>query len=150
MALGLVTGLAGQSRNEASVFKLELTIKDGTEAAAKAGRRYTLLMNNGEKSRFRLGNKVPVTGANGGTTYVDVGVDIDATVWEQNGTFSLRAEIEVSSPNKQESMQVPVIGQMRVTVSTTLVLGKTTQVAAVDDPVTQRKFEVDALVTKVN
>ena len=150
MALGLTLGSAGQDRHEAPVFKVELTIKDGTEAAAKTGRRYTLLVNSGEKGTFRSGNRMPVTAANGSVNYVDVGVNIDATVREQNGTFPMRAEIEVSSAAKPEPMQQPVIGQMRISVSTTVVMGKTTQVAAVDDPVTQRKFEVDALVTKIN
>jgi hypothetical protein len=150
MALGTVMGLAGQERREPSVFKLELIIKDGTEAAAKAGRRYALLMNSGEKGTFRSGNRVPVTAANGTVNYVDVGVNIDATVGERNGVYPLRAEIEVSTANKPEGLQQPVIGQMRISMNTTVVLGKATQVASVDDPVTQRKFEVDALVTKVN
>ncbi|MBL0159707.1 MAG: hypothetical protein IPP47_21765 [Bryobacterales bacterium] len=150
IGFGLIAGLAGQERREPPVFKVELTIKDGTEGAAKTGRRYTLLMNNGEKGTLRSGNRLPITAANGSTTYVDVGVNIDATVREQNGIFPLRAEIEVSSAGKPEAMQQPVISQMRIMVNTTVLLGKLTQVAAVDDPVTQRKLEVDALVTKVN
>ena len=107
-------------------------------------------MNAGEKGTFRSGSRVPIPTGGGNVNFVDVGVNIDATVREQNGTFPLRAEIEVSSASKAEAGQQPVIGQMRVMVSTTVVLGKSTQVASVDDPVTQRKFEVDALVTKVN
>lgn len=150
MAMGMVMGLAGQERRDPPVFKLELVIRDGNEAAAKAGRRYTMLMNSGEKGTFRSGNRVPVNAATGSTNYVETGVNIDATVREQNGTFPLSASIEVSSAGKAEAGQQPVIGQMRINVTTTVVLGKTTQVASVDDPVTQRKFEVDALVTKVN
>lgn len=150
MALGLVAGVAGQERREPSVFKLELIIRDGTEAAAKVGRRYTMLVNTGEKGTFRSGNRVPITATNGSVNYVDLGVNIDATVREQNGTFPLRAEIEVSSADKPEAVPQPVIGQMRISLNTTVVLGKTTQVASVDDPVTHRKFEVDVLVTKVN
>ncbi len=144
-------GAAGQERRDPPVFKLELTIKDGTEAAAKAGRRYTLLMNSGEKGTFRSGNRVPITAPNGNVNYYDVGVNIDATVGAQNGVYPLRADLEVSTASKPEGQQQqPVIGQMRISVNTTVVLGKATQVAAVDDPVTQRKFEVDALVTKMN
>jgi len=150
LALGLVMGSVGQERRDPPVFKVELTIKDGGEATAKAGRRYTLLMNSGEKGTFRSGNRVPVAAANGSVNYVDVGVNIDATVREQNGIYPLRAEIEVSSANKTEAPQQPVIGQMKIMVNSTVVLNKVTQVASVDDPVTQRRFEVDALVTKVN
>jgi hypothetical protein len=150
-AMGLVMGLAGQERRDPPVFKLELIIRDGSEAAAKAGRRYALLMNSSEKGTFRSGNRVPITAANGTVNYVDVGVNIDATVGERNGVYPLRADIEVSTANKPEGQQQqPVIGQMRISVNTTVVLGKATQVASVDDPVTQRRFEVDALVTKVN
>jgi len=107
-------------------------------------------MNAGEKGTFRSGSRVPIPTGGGNVNFVDVGVNIDATVREQNGTFPLRAEIEVSSANKPEVGLQPVIGQMRIIVSTTVVLGKATQVASVDDPVTQRKFEVDALVTELN
>lgn len=149
MALGLVMGVAAQERHDPPVFKLELTIKDGSEAAAKMGRRYTLLMNSGEKGTFRSGNRVPMI-VGGNVNSYEVGVNIEATVSERNGSYPLRAEIDVSSVGKPESGQQPVIGQMRISVSTTVGVGKTTQVAAVDDPVTQRKFEVDALLTKVN
>jgi hypothetical protein len=149
MALGLVVGVTGQELRVSPVFKLELTIRDGTEAAGKAGRRYTLLMNSGEKGTFRSGNRVPMM-VGGNVNYHDIGVNIDATVSERNGVYPLRAEVEVSSVSKADPAPQPVIGQMRISVNATVTLGKTTQVAAVDDPVTQRKFEVDALVTKVN
>ncbi|HEY3440775.1 MAG TPA: hypothetical protein VGK29_08495 [Paludibaculum sp.] len=95
----------------------------------------------------RAGNLIPVPEANGSTNWVEVGVNIDAKVRELNRVYAPRAKLEVTSEGKPEPLEQPTIGQMRISVSTTVVLGKTTQVACLDDPVTQRRFEVDALLS---
>jgi hypothetical protein len=152
---------------EIVVYKVEFNLRDGNDAAAKAGRRYTMLVDTTGKGTFRVGNRVPVaTGSfqpGSGTnalvstqfTYVDVGVNIECWIREANGRVGLRADFDVSTivqPDKAALPIVanPIIGQLKINVDTLLNSGKPTVVASIDDPVTLRKFDVEATVTRVN
>lgn len=170
-ALGLVILLAAtlpvpaqetKSPPDIAVYKVEFHFRDGNDAAAKAGRRYTMLVNTTGKGTFHVGNRVPVaTGpsqpgfANTQFTYVDVGVNIDCLIREVSGKVSLRADMDISSivqPDKATVPAVPnpIIGQLKINVDSLVNVGKPTVVASIDDPVTMRKFDVEATVTKVN
>ena len=151
---------------DSAVYRVEFNIHDGTDAAAKAGRHYTLLIDANGKGVFKAGSKVPyATGSfqsGAGSpqvatqyNYADVGVNIDANLREVNGRVSLSATLDLSTlvqPDKGAAMTppTPTIAQLRVSINAMLTPGKPTQVAAIDDPVTMRKFEVYATITKVN
>ncbi len=142
-----------------NVYKVEFNIRDGNDAA-KAGRRYTMLIDNGTKGTFKLGSRVPVVtgtfqpGGNTQFTYVDVGVNIECTVMDHSPLVGLNASIDLSMiipPEKgAPPAPSPTINQVRFNLNTDVPLGKPTAVTTVDDPVTMRKFEVEATVTKVN
>ena len=139
-----------------TVYKVEFNIRDGNESA-KAGRRYTMLINNGTKGVFKLGSRVPVaTGSGGNTqfTYIDVGVNIDCTITEHGAGVGLNANVDLSMIAPPEKgvppAPNPTITQVRFNLNADLPPGKPTAVTSVDDPVTMRKFEVEATVTKVN
>ncbi len=101
---------------DATVYKLEFNIHDGADAAAKAGRRYALLIDANGKGTLRSGNKVPYgTGSfqpgKDGTSplastqynYAEVGVNIDARLREANGRVALSASLEVSAVLQPEN-----------------------------------------------
>jgi hypothetical protein len=151
---------------DSAVYRVEFNIHDGSDAAAKAGRHYTMLIEANGKGVFKAGNKVPYTtgsfqsgaGAPQVATqynYAEVGVNIDAYLKEVNGRVSLNAMLDLSTlvqPDKGAAMTppTPTIAQLRVQINAALNPGKPTVVAAIDDPVTMRKFEVEATITKVN
>jgi hypothetical protein len=154
------------------VYKVELTIHDGTDSAARTGRRYSLLMEATGKGSFKIGNRVPVaTGSfspgvggvgvnplvNTQFTFVDVGVNIDCLL--QNGSgdkMTLQTDLDLSTiipPDKTTAAAVannPTISQLKIHNVSTISLGKPTTVVTVDDPVTMRKFDVEATITRVN
>ena len=140
------------------VYKVELTMRDATDASAKAGRHYTILIDTHGAGTFKLGSREPVaTGPStpGNTpqfTYIDTGVNIDCRL-EQDGNntnrLQLRADIDISSVLPQKTaVPNPVIGQLRLNVTALVVPGKRTIVASIDDPVSNRKFDVEAFITK--
>jgi hypothetical protein len=151
---------------DSAVYRVEFNIHDGSDAAAKAGRHYTMLIEANGKGVFKAGSKVPyATGSfqpGAGSpqvatqyNYAEVGVNIDAYLKEVNGRVSLNAMLDLSTlvqPDKGAAMTppTPTIAQLRVQINAALTPGKPTQVAAIDDPVTMRKFEVEATITKVN
>jgi len=146
------------------VYKVELTMRDATDVSAKAGRHYVILIDTHGAGSFKIGNREPVaTGSfqpgTGGTginplvntqyTYVDTGVNIECRLEQNEGKLQLRADIDLSSTMPQKgSVPNPAIGQLKLNVTAFIAPGKRTVIASVDDPVTNRKFDVEALVTK--
>lgn len=159
----LCPGLAvhAQDARESSTYKVDFTIRDTGDAGGKTGRKYSLLVNRGVKTVFKIGNRVPVaTGAmNGGTlvntqfTYIDVGMNIECTVNEFGSKFAMHSDLDISTavmPDKNpNSAQNPTISQIKLNLDTMVPPGKPTTVASFDDPVTSRKFDVDVTVTKM-
>ena len=153
LAVATLGPLHSQQRD---VFKVDFTIRDSGDAGSKSGRKYSLLVYAQNKGTFKVGNRVPVAtsssggvGANTQFTYVDVGVNIDCTVQETGGRIAMRADMDLSTAvtNEKTAGMAPSI---RLSVEAAIPPGKPTVVAAFDDPVTSRKFEVEAVVTKVN
>ena len=135
----VLTAQESKQANEPLVYRAEFTIRDGSDAAGKAGRRYTMLLDSTGKGVIRVGNRVP----------------IDCRVRDIQGKVGLNAEIDVSTiiehpKGAAEAPPNPTIASVRMTVSTTLNAGKPTLVASINDPITMRTFDVEATITKVN
>src|SRR2546423_4920733 len=102
LAAAILAPLAfAQTSRSVPVYKVDFTIRDSGDAGAKAGRKYSLLVNEFKKGTFRVGNRVPMatssTPGNTSYTYVDVGVNLDCTVGETDGKIALRADLDLSS-----------------------------------------------------
>jgi hypothetical protein len=158
-AVLLGPGLAAYAQDNPT-YKVDFTIRDTGDAGGKTGRKFSLLVNRGQKSTFKVGNRVPVaTGNSSGNalvntqfTYIDVGLNIDCTVVESGPKFALHADMDISTavmPEKTASVQNPTISQIRLNIDTTVAPGKPTVVASFDDPVTARKFDIDVAIAKV-
>jgi hypothetical protein len=148
-----------QLTRDGSVYKVDFNIRDSGDAGAKSGRKYSMLLNSGIKGVFKVGNRVPTaTGvANGSVmntqfTYIDVGMNVEAVVAEQGAKYAMHASLDVSTAvqaAKDAPVQNPTISQIRVDMDTSVMPGKPTVVASFDDPVTGRKFDVEATITKI-
>ena len=162
-AVLLGPGLAvyAQDTRDISSYKVDFTIRDTGDAGGKTGRKYSLLVNRGVKTVFKVGNRVPVAtgGTSGGTlvntqfTYIDVGLNIECTVNEIGPKFDVHADLDISTavmPDKSPNpANAPTISQIKLNLDTTVVAGKPTLVASFDDPVTSRKFDLDVTITKM-
>ena len=167
IVLASVWPAAAQDNIPPAVYKVEFRIRD--DAAARNGRRYSMLLDDGFKGTLKIGERVPVATASfqpgiagGGVnplantqyTYIDVGVNIDSTVRKQQDKILLQSDLDISTlvERKPQSgsavLAQPTVAQMKAAVHALIVPGKATLVASIDDPVTQRKFDVEALVTK--
>ena len=149
----LITPLFAQGP-EPSVYKADFLIRDSTDAGAKNGRRYTIVLTRANKGTFRVGNRVPISTEPGSKQfqYYDVGVNIDCTVVESGTKLSIHADLDLSTASQGEKNPGgnPTISQVRLNIDTSVVPGKPMIVASFDDPVTSRKFEVEATIAKVN
>jgi hypothetical protein len=165
LAVAVLPAPAQEKKDAAlsSTYKVEFRIKDGSGAAGKNGRRYAMLIDTTGRGSLRVGDRVPVaTGSNqsGGVlvntqfTYVDTGVSIDTMLHEAQGKVAINSTIDLSTfvPHKAdasgEALQ-PTISHIKIEVNATMLPGNPTLVASIDDPAMERKFDVEALVTKV-
>jgi hypothetical protein len=139
---------------EPVVYKTDFVIRDSTDTTAKSARKYTLVVNRANKGSFRVGNRVPISTDPGSKSfqYVDIGVNIDCVVQEAGGKISLHADLDLSTASQSEKNPGgnPTISQTRLNIDTAVMPGKPTVVAAFDDPLTSRKFEIEATVARVN
>src|SRR5712692_5704154 len=171
--LTLSLGSAGaQEKSEpgnTNVYKVDFVIRDGSDAAARSGRRYSLLIDASGKGLFRVGQRVPyATGsfqpglAGAGVSplvstqysYADVGVNIECRLREMGGKIELHVSLDMSTlvqPDRAPPTPPnPTIGTARIEMDAMVAAGKTSQIASIDDPVTMRKLDVEATVTKLN
>ncbi len=151
------------------IYKVEFNIRDGGDTAAKGPRHYTLLVEPGRKAVFKVGNRVPVAsgsfqpGTNGVSplvntqyTYIDIGVNIECTVNDQNGRILLHGDLDLSTVAPADASARgsvpanPTVVQTKLNLDTALEAGKPTVIAAIDDPVTARHFQVEATVARIN
>jgi len=144
-----------QDKAETTVYKIDFNIHDGRDSAAKAGRRYTIVARNNQKSTFRVGDKIPYATGSGAQaaqySYLDTGVNIDCTARDLNEKVALYAQVDLSMAGPRSTTGPnPTVAQTRFVINTVLGLGQPSLVASFDDPVTTRKLDVEATVSKVN
>ncbi|MCX6629922.1 MAG: hypothetical protein NTW28_20075 [Candidatus Solibacter sp.] len=158
--LGPVVVVHAQDSRETPAYKVDFTIRDSGEAGGKAGRKYSLLVTRNVKTVFKVGNRVPVvsggTGGVGGNSqfsYVDIGMNIEFVVGEAASKFAIHGDLDISTaimPEKSpNAANAPTISQIKLVIDTTVVPGKPTTVASLDDPVTSRKFDLELAITKM-
>jgi hypothetical protein len=135
------------------VYRLDYAIYELEQGKRVNTRTFTLMGRAGDWARFRVGNRVPVETGNGQYTYQDVGVNLDAHVDERASDLTVDTNIEVSSvakpPEELGGRANPVFRSLKLQDCTLIELGKPALVGAIDDTVSNRRYEVELTVTKV-
>jgi|HubBroStandDraft_5_1064220.scaffolds.fasta_scaffold437005_1 hypothetical protein len=166
-ALAALLPLHAQDSKEAGpLYKVEFNFRDGNDSGSLTDRRYTMLVTDSRKAVFKVGSKSPVasgafqpqtSGAMVNTqfTYLDIGVNIECVVQGAGGKATMRGSLDLSNIGPSDGATVagvhnPTIRQTKLELDTTLDLGKATVVASIDDPLTARKLQVEATVTRAN
>ena len=136
-----------------TTYQVEYTIQDGSDAAVKGGRRYTLLLDNlNSPASIRSGAKVPyatsVGSSNTQWSYADIGVNIDCRLNERDGKLLMSTSFEMSSvADRPRDAAAMTVNQLRANVNNVVTPGKPSTIINVNDPQTQKSVRVDALVT---
>ena len=147
------------------LYHVEINFRDGNDTGAVTDRRYSLLAIDSRKAVFKVGSKSPAvsgsTQAEAGNnavstqiTYLDVGVNIDCVVAAAGARVALHGNLDLSTISGVDQVapgiRNPVIRQTKLDLDAVLDFGKPTVLAAIDDPITARKLQVEATVTKAN
>jgi hypothetical protein len=92
---------------------------------------------------LRSGTRVPVADTKGGTTYVDVGVNLDMHAFDVAEGLQLEVISEISSAGTAITNTAPPIRQVKVRSAVMAASGKPTMVFTADDPASQHRFELE-------
>lgn len=149
------------------LYKVEINFRDGNDSGTVTDRRYTMLVTDSRKAVFKVGSKSPAVSRSiepqtAGSvvstqfTYLDIGVNIECFVQGSGTRAAMHGSLDLSNIGPSEGAPViagvrnPTIRQTRLDLDTTVELGKPTVVASIDDPLTARKLQVEATITKAN
>jgi hypothetical protein len=126
-------------------------------------RHYSMNLTSDQPNEVKIGSRVPVTtfvnnkdsGAGTQFQYIDVGTNIWANVKpianSDEQELVVRSEISNLdlSPQAGNSVNAPVIRQMKISGSTMLVEGKPLILGSMDDPTSKRQFQLEVTVTQL-
>jgi type II secretory pathway component GspD/PulD (secretin) len=142
-------------------YRLTYTMTE-LDAGKRVGvQHFGMIVVGGQRTVLKQGSKVPVvtgsytTGSSGpksDVTYLDVGLNIDASLDEFVNGVRLRTKVEQSSVAEERSSvggQDPVIRQTVLEGTSFLTLGKPAMLGSVDVPGSTRHLDVEVLMEQV-
>jgi type II secretory pathway component GspD/PulD (secretin) len=124
-------------------FRLTYTIRDGSELGET--QQFAMLVDSGYKTSLKQGTKVPIVTGNSGAgsekntqvQYMDIGMNLDATLQGNGEAMRLHTKFEKSSVTQEKSnsgIQDPVINQSILEGESAVVPGKPVIVGSIGLP----------------
>lgn len=133
-------------------YRAEFAISELQDGKKINSRHYSMLLNVGDWNDIKIGTKVPVaTGQGTMFQYMDVGTSIRCKLMESGNEVAVDVRSDFSnfsSPEEARSSQ-PTIRQVSIEGNTVVSSGKPVVIGVVDDPSSDRQFQLDATVTKL-
>jgi hypothetical protein len=148
----------------ASTYRFAFSVYELVEGKRTNQRDYSLLVpadGRGPYSKIKIGTKVPiVTGKTEGNTqytYTDVGLELECSAVETTtNKLSVRIELNFSSiaispqnANSNSEGLGPVFRAITQRLRFVLAPGKPQMIASLDDPNSNKRFQVEVTATKV-
>ena len=149
----------GQQGWTPQAYRLDFSFNELEDGKKINTRHCTLNLTAGSANEVKIGTRVPVvTGASPAMPatnyqYMEVGTRIWASIVVEGGA-ELRLDVrsEVSNfdmSTGRDHPQVPVVRQVQINGTTRLVTGKPILVGSMDDPNSNRQFQLETTVTKL-
>jgi hypothetical protein len=142
-------------------YRLTYTIAEMDGSKRIGSQHFAMVLTAGQRTLMKQGSKVPVvTGMNNkesGTmenavSYLDIGMNFDATLEESANGVSLRSKVEQLSLAEEKSgvgVQDPVLRQTILEGTSFLVPGKPLVLGSVDIPGSTRHLDVEVMMEQV-
>lgn len=137
-------------------YRLDFSFYELEDGKKINTRHYSLDLTAGSSNELKIGTRVPVP-IGGGTNYqyMDVGTRIWADlVVEGGGELQLNVKSEVSNldmsgATHDHSQAPPIVRQIQINGTTMLVTGKPILIGSMDDPNSNRQFQLEVTATKL-
>ena len=139
-------------------YRLTYTISDG--GTNGGSQRFVMIVGSGNKTTLKQGARVPIVTGTYGTgsdqktqvQYLDVGINLDATLDGRGDEMRLHTKIEQTSVAEEKSnvgIQDPVIHQSVLEGESAIVMGKPVMLGSVDMPGSGKRVEVSVVAEAV-
>jgi hypothetical protein len=113
-------------------------------------RHYSMDLNSGPWTQIKIGTRVPVSTSQNSFQYLDLGTSIDCEIGEEGDDLSLDVRSDFSNlSSPEEHSTQPIIRQIKINGRTLAVPGKPIAIGSVDDPNSNRQFQLEATVTRL-
>jgi hypothetical protein len=145
-------------------FRLDFSVNELEDGKKINSRHYSINLTAGSADEIKIGSRVPVSTVESPSSaaqfqYIDLGTNIWALLREGSEELQLEVRSEISwtkhedvdpSPRAPHSaFTPPIISQMKINGSTLLVIGKAMIIGSVDDPYSNRQFQLEVTATKL-
>jgi type II secretory pathway component GspD/PulD (secretin) len=144
------------------LFRLTYTVTESDSGKRIGVQHFSMILTAGQRTTLKMGSKVPVAtgsydeGKNGAQTqftYLDIGMNFDATLQPVANGVSLSSKVEQSSVAEEKSgfgPQDPIVRQAVLTGTAELALNKPLLLGSLDVPGSTRHLDVEAVVELVH
>jgi Bacterial type II and III secretion system protein len=141
-------------------YRLTYTLTE-TDGGKRVGtQHFAMIVVSGRKTVLKQGNRVPlVTGSvstSGGAQtqvqYLDIGLNIDASIEESADGVKLNTQVEQSSIAEEKSglgTQDPIVRQAKLEGTSILTPGKPLILGSMDIPSTARRLDIEVVMEHV-
>jgi type II secretory pathway component GspD/PulD (secretin) len=143
-------------------YRLTYTVTELDGSKQIGTQHYAMIMTSGQETSLKLGNKFPmVTGSssagNGPAqtqfTYIDVGMNFDATLTEMGENAMLKSSVEDSSvapqPPEIGGVKEPIIRQATLRGESLLTPGKPLMLGSVDIPGSTSHLDIEVVMQQL-
>ena len=143
-----------QTQKAIRPYRLDFSLNELEDGKKTNTRHYSMNLTAGSGDEIRIGTRVPVTTGSNQWQYMDVGTKIWANLREGGDDLQLEVRSEISNLDRvagQDSNPAlpPIVRQIQLRGSTLLVVGKPIIIGSVDDPNSNRQFQLEVTVTKL-
>jgi type II secretory pathway component GspD/PulD (secretin) len=143
-------------------YRLTYTTVESEGSKRIGVQHFAMIVTAGQRTVLKQGNKVPIatgsysatgsTGAQTQFTYIDVGMNFDATLDELANGARLHSKVEQLSMAEQTSgvgLEDPIIRQSILEGTSFLTLGKPLVLGSIDIPGSTRHLDVEVVMERV-
>jgi hypothetical protein len=117
---------------------------------------FAMVLTSGQETSLKLGNRVPIATGSGGSqvstqfTYIDIGMNFDATLTEMGEHAMLKSSVDDSSVAPQNStiggVQEPIVRHSSLRGESLLAPGKPLMLGSVDIPGSTSHLDVEVVM----
>jgi len=133
-------------------YHLDVSIDELENGKKINSRKYSMNLTEEGKSReLRIGTRVPIE-SDGKVDYLDVGTSIEAQMVSWQTPLSLDVVVNLSSfanPDEATRSPHPLLRHVQISARTPVIFGKAIVVGSADDPNSNRQFQLEVTVTKL-
>ncbi|MGH9516278.1 MAG: hypothetical protein ACRD3P_11445 [Terriglobales bacterium] len=135
-------------------YRLDFSMSELENGKKINSRHYSMNLTAGSANEVKIGTRVPVATGGSGWQYMDVGTNIWANLRESAEDLQLDVRSDVSnldmdSAHDHNVVSAPIVRQIKINGSTLLITGKPIIIGTMDDPNSNREFQLEVIATKL-